>query len=166
MTRHQSVPRTASRVIVAAAGALALTAAVTTSASAATPTESVPAAGDVVTCQSVGALTGTSGYLRQQERTIIDGRGRAHVLFTIAADRVQLVGPDGRSYRLVGGGYDYVVYPGRAVTGDVVREAEQFHFDVIADHHVVGVVRFRLRTRSDQVPHIHDASTCQLPNMS
>ena len=130
------------------------------------PRQAVPAVGAIVTCDSVGALTGTSGYLRQRETTAVDGRGRAHVLFAIATDRVRLVGADGTRYRLIGAGFDSVVYPGSTVTGDVLHEDEHFNFDVSTSGHVVGVVRFRLHTGADRTPHVHDASTCQLPNMS
>jgi hypothetical protein len=171
MTRHRPtrIRTTARRAIATTASALAVTAvaAVTANpASAAASTQAVPAAGAVVTCDGVGALTGTSGYLRQRETTTVDGRGRAHVLFTIATDRVELAGADGTRYRLTGAGFDHVLYPGGAVTGDILREHEQFHFDVTTGDHIVGVVRFRLHTGTDQIPHVRDASTCQLPNLS
>ncbi|AXH96727.1 hypothetical protein [Ornithinimicrobium avium] len=153
--RHAMATTTAALVIGAAVPA-----------SAAAPTHDVPAAGEVVTCDTVGALTATSGSLRQRETTTIDGRGRAHVLFTISTDHVRLVGADGTRYRLTGGGFDHVLYPGGAVTGDVLSEHELFFFNVVTDGDIVGVVRFRLRTGSDQIPHVVDASTCQLPGMS
>lgn len=149
-----------------AVGALAVAVVTAGPASAATPTQAIPAVGDVVTCDDVGTLTATGGYLRQRETTTIDGRGRAHVLFTISTDHVDLVGADGTRYRLIGAGFDHVLYPGSAVTGDVLHENEQFHFNVITGGDVVGVVRFRLHTGADQIPHVRDASTCQLPNMS
>lgn len=135
-------------------------------ASAATPADRIPALGAVVTCDGLDPLTGTGGYLLQHERTTFDHRGRAHVRFTIAARHVTLTDPAGRTYRLVGAGYDHVVYPARAVTGPVARENERFVFNVTTGHHVVGVVRFHLHSGPDQLPSIHDRSTCQLPNMS
>lgn len=162
-TRIRSI---AQRAVATAAGVLTLTALTAYPASAAAPSSSVPAAGDVVTCDDVGTLTATDGYLRQRETTAIDGRGRAHVLFTISADHVRLVGTDGTRYRLIGAGFDQVLYPGSAITGDVLHENEQFHFNITTGNDVVGVVRFRLHTGADQIPHVRDASTCQLPNMS
>ena len=171
MTSHRTtrIRTTARRAVATTAGALAVAAVAAVAASpasAAAPTQAVPAAGAIVTCDSVGALTGTSGYLRQRETTTVDGRGRAHVLFTISTDRVELAGTDGTRYRLIGAGFDRVVYPGSVVTGDVLREDERFHFDVSTGSHVVGVVRFRLHTGADQTPHVRDISTCQLPDMS
>jgi len=161
-----TIHRSARTAVITAAGALTLMSAWALPASAGTPHDVVPAVGAVVTCQGVGDLIGSSGYLRQRETTTVDGRGRAHVLFTITTQAVVLAGADGSLYRLVGVGYDHVVYPGAAVSGNVVSEDERFLFDVIGADHVVGVVRFRLRTRDDQIPQITDSSTCQLPNMS
>jgi hypothetical protein len=168
MTTYRStrIHTTTRRAVATTAGVLAVAAVAASPASAAAPAQAVPAAGAIVTCDSVGALTGTSGYLRQRETTTVDSRGRAHVLFTIATDRVRLAGADGNRYRLIGAGFDRVVYPSSAVTGDVLREDEHFNFDVSTGGHIVGVVRFRLHTAADQTPHVHDASTCQLPNMS
>ncbi len=136
------------------------------SAAGSKATTHVPAAGAPVTCQSVGTLTGLSGYLSQRESTRLDRLGRAHVLFTIAAHRVVLTGKNGARYRLIGAGYDAVLYRTSNVAGAIEREDEAFTFNVVGRHAVVGVVRFRLHVRANQTPQVHDASTCQLPNMS
>lgn len=164
--RTTRIRNTARRAVATTAGALAVALVTVNPASAAAPPEADPAAGAVVTCDTVGALTATSGYLRQRETTTFDRHGRAHVLFTIATDHVKLASADGTRYRLIGAGFDRVVYPGSAVTGDVLHENEQFLFNVTTGGHTVGVVRFRLHTGADQLPHVRDASTCQLPNMS
>lgn len=130
------------------------------------PAQDVPAAGASVPCRTVGTLTGTSGVLRQQETSYVDRSGRTHVLFTIAARSVRLIGTGGSTYRLIGGGFDYVVYPGRTITGRVDSEKELFRFDVVGPQGVAGVVRFSLHTGADQIPHVHDTSTCQLPGMA
>ncbi len=170
MNRHpSSTNRRPTRVaITTVAGALTLTtaAAAVAAPASASPAELVPAVSGVVTCQGLGPLLGAGGYLRQQESTTVDGVGRAHVRFSITADDVTLVGADGSRYRLVGAGYDHVVYPGRDITGNAVSEEEGFQFDVIGADGVVGIVRFRLRIRNGESPHIDDTSTCQLPDMS
>ena len=157
MTTTHRLPRTARRVRLALAGtvttlgALALFA---PPASAEPPgTTQIPAAGAPV-------------YLVESESTHIDRQGRAHVLFTIGARSVVLTGDDGARYRLVGAGFDAVLYQTGDVTGDIQHEDEAFVFDVVGPHGRVGVVRFWLHTGPDQIPHVHDSSTCQLPNMS
>lgn len=126
----------------------------------------MPAAGATVTCQGLGKLTATGGHLVRHEPTWHDGRARAHTLFTIVARGVRLTDGHGTRYRLLGGGYDAVVYRGRDITGTVSSESEVFTFDVTGPNGVVGVVRFRLHSRSGSSPRIHDASTCKLPHMS
>lgn len=170
MTTTHRLPRTARRVRLALAGtvttlgALALFA---PPASAEPPgTTQIPAAGAPVTCDRVGTLTGSSGYLTESESTHIDRKGRAYVLFTIGARGVVLTGDDGARYRLVGAGFDAVLYQTGDVTGDIQYEDEAFVFDVVGPHGRVGVVRFWLHTGPDQIPHVHESSTCQLPNMS
>ena len=171
-TTHRS-PLTARRVRLALAGtattlgALALVA----SPASAQPSDTtrIPAAGAPVTCDHVGTLTGASGYLQESESTHVDRQGRAHVLFTISAHHVVLTGDDGTSYRLVGGGFDAVLYRTSDVTGDIQHEAEAFVFDVLVPRGRVGVVRFWLHSGSDgsdQIPRVRDSSTCQLPDMS
>ncbi len=146
---------------------LGILALVAPTASARPPdTTRVPAAGAPVTCDRVGTLTGSSGYLEESESTRIDRQGRAHVLFTIGAHHVVLTGDDGVRYHLVGGGFDAVLYRTSDVTGDIQHEDEAFLFDVVGPHGRVGVVRFWLHTGPDQIPRAHDSSTCQLPNLS
>jgi hypothetical protein len=119
-----------------------------------------------VSCDGLGKLTMTGGNVRTREHTIVDRRGRAHVVFTVAARRVTLEDADGTPYRFSGSGYDYVVYPGRRVTGRIVREDEVFTFDVTSKRHLVGVVRFHLHSGPDGVQHLHQSSTCMLPGMA
>lgn len=164
MTTHLAIP--SKRLLATAGATLAVLGGSAAAASAATPDEDVPAAGATVICDATGALTGTSGYLRQREQTWLDVRGRAHVLFTIHARQVELGAADGTRYRLLGNGYDRVTYPGSNVTGDVQSEDEAFDFTVVGPGGIAGVVRFRLHISASQPPRVHDTSTCQLPNMS
>lgn len=135
-------------------------------ASAHSPTTSRSAVGDVVTCVIGGgtvALTGTSGTITTAETTRVDARGRAHSTFRVAAHRVHLAGPDQRTYRLTGSGFDHVLYPTEQDQGDVLREHIVYHFDVIGSSGVVGVVRFRLTARRGSAPVVSDSSTCEIP---
>lgn len=129
-------------------------------------TTQIPTAGATFICDHVGTLTGISGYLEESESTHLDGQGRAHVLFTIGARKVVLTGADDSRYRLVGGGFDAVLYRTSDVTGAIQNEREAFLFDVVGPHGRAGTVRFWLRTGPDQIPHVHDSSTCQLPDLS
>lgn len=168
MRTHRPAPHRSNtrRAVAATVGALVLTGTAFAETAAASPLHRVPAKGAVVTCQDVGRLTGTGGYLRQRETHTVGRNGHTHVLFTIATDHVRLVASGGITYRLVGAGYDDVVYPGKAVAGHVLREVEDFQFTVAHRNHVVGAVRFHLRTGADQTTHVHDSSTCRLPHMS
>lgn len=152
-------------LLVSSAVAIVAAAAPATAAEPSSPAIDVPAAGSVVTCTSTGPLTATAGYLRERETTILDSRGDAHVLFTIAAEQVRLTAPDGRRYSLLGAGFDAVQYPTAAVTGPVLREQQAYTFAVVGRATLAGVVHFRSFTGADQIPHINDTSTCTLPGM-
>jgi len=165
-TRTAALGRPTRRAAVTIVGGLIITGAVLAPPAAAAPAEHVPAKGAPVSCEGVGKLVGTSGYLEQRETRTVDRHGRSHVLFTVATDRVRLADRNGRSYRLIGAGYDSVVYPGRAVTGPVLREDEEFRFVVAHRRQIVGAIRFRLHTSRDGTTSVHDASTCRLPHMS
>src|SRR5262249_49856730 len=125
-TRSLRARRAAVVAATAAAGA-ALIAGPAQPASAVTTTaRQAPA---FMTCDGIGALSITGGHVRVREHTVVDRRGRSHVFFTVDPQRVRLADDDGTHYRFAGSGYDYVVYPGRAVTGRIVREDEVFTFD-------------------------------------
>ena len=118
------------------------------------------------TCDGIGKLTMTGGHARVREHTVVDRRGRSHVFFTVVAQRITLADADGTNYRFTGSGYDYVVYPHHAVSGDIVREDEVFRFDVTSKRQVVGVIRFHLHSGPDGVEHVHQSSTCTIPGMA
>ena len=160
-SRSRSLPR---QVIVSSSTAALLVGAAALPASA-DPTAQ-PIAGDVVTCTIAGAavpLVGTSGHMLTEETTHVDAQGHARSLFTIRAHDARLAGPDGTRYRLIGGGFDRVLYPTEINTGEVLRERILFHFDVIGPAGRVGVVRFSLHAEAGEPPAVTDTSTCQLP---
>ena len=169
-TRSTKQPATqlrAARTGLALAGtALVLAGTSAQTAGADSPATSRSAVGDVVTCLIGGspvALTGTSGTVRSAETTRIDGQGRAHSMFRVAAHQIHLVGPDRSTYRLTGSGFDHVLYPTEQNYGDVLSERIDYHFDVTGDSGVVGVVRFTLSFEAGSAPVIADSSTCQVP---
>ena len=148
------------------ASSLAVFTSSTPSSAATRPTTSISAAAAIVTCDGVGKLTGTGGHLVSASPPGTTGTAGRTCCSRSSPDQVRLTDDHGTHYRLVGGGYDSVVYPGSDVTGQVSAEDEAFTFDVTGPDGVVGVVRFRLDIRHGHSPQVHDASTCKLPHLT
>jgi anaerobic selenocysteine-containing dehydrogenase len=130
------------------------------------PAVRTPIEGDVVTCLVDGeslTLTGVSGAMVRRETTRIDGKGRAHVLFTIRAANAVLTDSTGASYQMTGRGHDRVLYPTTRVTGDSLRESIRYRFDIVGAAGRIGVVRFALNSVAGKPPTIVDRSTCEIP---
>jgi hypothetical protein len=121
-----------------------------------------PARGTVITCDRLGRLTGTDGYL-DIGAPVVDVHGHGYVYFTVQAQKVTLAGTDGATYRLFGTGYDTVVRSTTNGHSPILSEDEGYRFDVVDADGVVGRIRFALHQGTDGTVHAHDTGDCHLP---